>query len=154
MNTQARKHEIPNLSVFAFPAPSPSSSSRQMILFKRHVTQHTRRARSVEPRHSILVIFAGIYAAQYVDVGYKNAFVVINLQLPSQSHYIRTASVPITAARDEAGSPNGEKRSTNQTLQNKWRQTTERRCVDRGGRCGFVNWLYIWGNIIVSHEDP
>lgn len=120
MNTQARKHEIPNLSVFAFPAPSPSSSSRQMVLFKRHVTRHTRRARSVEARHGILVIFPGMYAAQYVDVtwkGYKNALVVINLRRPSQSHYIRTAAVPITAGRDENGSPNAEKRSTNQTLQ-------------------------------------
>lgn len=120
MNTQARKHEIPNLSVFAFPASSPSSSSRQMVLFKRHVTQHARRARSEDPRHGILVISAGMYAAQYVDMawkGYKNALVVINLRLPSQSHYIRTAAVPITAGRDENGSPNGEKRSTNQTSQ-------------------------------------
>lgn len=120
MNTQARKHEIPNLSVFAFPAPPPSSSSRQMVLFKKHVTQHTRRARSVESRHAILVIFPGMYAAQYVDMawkGYKNALVVINLRRPGQSHYIQTAAVPITAGRDENGSPNGEKRSTNQTLQ-------------------------------------
>lgn len=120
MNTQARKHEIPNLSVFAFPAPSPSSSSRQMVLFRRHVAQRARRARSAEPRHGVLVMFPGMYAAQYADMarkGYENALVVINLRRPSQSRYIRTAAVPITAGRDENGSPNGEKRSTNQTLQ-------------------------------------
>lgn len=91
-----------------------------MVLFKSHVTQQTRRARSAEPRHGILVIFPGMYAAQYVDTawkGDKNALVVINLRRPSQSHYIRTAAVPITAGRDENGSPNAEKRSTNQTLQ-------------------------------------